>query len=51
MELLHRCPAPPPTALPEGSTNNSVRFVYGRRKKYDPGEDFEALIEDLKITV
>jgi len=44
-------PAPPPTDLPEDQHDNWVWCEYDLRKKYDPGEDFESLIEELKLTV
>jgi hypothetical protein len=44
-------PAPPPTDLPEDQHSNWVWCEYDLCKKYDPGESFESLIEDLKVTV
>jgi len=44
-------PAPPPTNLPEDQHNNWVWCEYDLKKKYDPGEDFESILEEMKVTV
>ena len=43
--------APPPTDLPEDQHDNWVWCEYDLRKKYEPGVDYETLIEELKVTV
>jgi hypothetical protein len=42
--------APPPTDLPEDQHTNWVWCEYDLRKKYDPGEDFESLVDELKVS-
>ena len=41
-------PAPPPTNLPEDQHPNWVWCEYDLRKKHDPGDDFESIVEDMK---
>ena len=44
-------PAPPPTDLPEDQHDNWLWCEYDLRKKQQPGESFEALMERLSHTV
>ncbi len=44
-------PAPPPTSLPEDQHANWVWCEYDLKKKYDPGEDYESIIEELEVTI
>ncbi len=44
-------PAPPPSDLPEDQHTNWVWCEYDLKKKYDPGEELESLIEGLKDAV
>ena len=43
--------APPPTDLPEDQHDNWVWCEYDLRKKYEPGEDFESILESMKVTI
>ena len=43
-------PAPPPTDLPEDQHIHWVWCEYDLRKKYDPGEDLQSIVDELKIT-
>jgi hypothetical protein len=40
-------PAPPPTDLPEDQHKKWIWSEYDLKKKYEPGMDYESLIEEL----
>ena len=40
-------PAPPPTDLPEDQHDGWIWAEYDLKKKYDPGQDFSELMEEL----
>ncbi len=45
-------PAPPPTDLPEDQHDGWIWSEYDLKKKYEPGQDFADLMEELtEITV
>ena len=41
-------PAPPPTDLPEDQHDGWVWCEYDLRKKHDPGEEFEQILEQIE---
>ena len=43
-------PAPPPTDLPEDQHDGWVWCEYDLRKKQQPGESYEALLERLSVS-
>lgn len=43
-------PAPPPTDLPEDQHDGWIWAEYDLKKKYEPGQDFHDLMEELKNT-